>query len=221
MNHRPRLLLPTLLLCAGALGAQTPATKSTAEDSWRSQFQAGKTPLGRSMAAPTPSPVKGKVTYTLHQPKEPTDEEAKIFAGIKEGMDRATEIYNTHTRLKKALNVFYSPGTPTADGNINGSIRLGRHARNARVCMHEICHTVGIGTHHHWGRLMVDKRWQGKRANKLLQELTGDPQAQLHGDHMHFWPYGLNYDNEVKSDEDLIRHARLVEAMVQDLEETK
>jgi hypothetical protein len=38
---------------------------------------------------------------------------------------------------------------------------------------------------------------------------------------MHFWPYGLNYDSELKSEEDMIRHARLVEAIVKDLESAK
>ena len=161
------------------------------------------------------------MSYTLQKPKEPTEAETKLFASIAQGMDQAVELYNRHTTLKKHITVQYSPGTPTADGNINGTIRLGKNARNARVCMHEICHTMGVGTHGNWGTLMVESRWQGKKANKVLQELTNDPKAQLHGARMHFWPYGLNYDNEVKSDEDLIRHARIVEAIVEDLEDAK
>jgi hypothetical protein len=173
------------------------------------------------MSTAKPQSGSGKVTYTLHQPKEPTEEEAKFFASIAAGMNEAIRIYNTHTTLKKALNIYYNPGVPTANGNINGTINLGRNARNARVCMHEICHTMGVGQHGNWGKLMVDHKWQGPKANKVLQELTNDPKAQLLGDHMHFWPYGLNYDNEVKSETDLIRHAKIVEAIVEDLEDAR
>ena len=49
-----------------------------------------------------------------------------------------------------------------------------------------------------------------------LRELTGDPSAELHGDTQHFWPYGLNYTTEVSSDEDLIRHCLIVDAMQAD-----
>lgn len=207
---------------AFAFSQSTPSSiVPTADDKWRNQFKRGSVPLGQTTSAPTPRSETGKVTYTLHQPKEPSPEEKKIFAAITEGMDRAVHFYNRYTTIKKAINVHYSPGTPTADGNINGTIRLGPTARNARVCMHEICHTVGVGTHPKWGKLMVDRRWQGERANKVLQELTKDPKAQLHGDHMHFWPFGLNYDNEVKSDEDLINHAKIVEAIVKDLESAR
>jgi hypothetical protein len=199
--------------------ASGPAIIKPADEQWRNQFKAGAAPLGSAMNRQKPHPGIGKVTYTLHQPKTPTADEVLLYAGIAAGMDEAIRIYNTHTKLKKALNVHYNPSIPTADGNINGTIRLGRNARNARVCMHEICHTMGVGQHRNWGKLMVENRWQGKKANALLQEFTKDPKAQLHGDRMHFWPYGLNYDNEVKSDEDLIRHAKIVEAIVDDLED--
>ena len=187
----------------------------TGGEAWKKQFKAGAVPLG---VTPTPAPETGKVTYTLHTPKETTPEEEKIFAAIRAGMDRAVKYYNQHTSIRKKINVHYSPGTPTADGNINGTIRLGKNARNARVCMHEICHTVGVGTHGKWQQFLKDGQWQGKRANKVLQELTNDSKAQLKGDRMHFWPYGLNFDSEVKSDEDYLRHAKIVDAIVKDLE---
>ncbi|MEA3208100.1 MAG: hypothetical protein QOE70_1157 [Chthoniobacter sp.] len=197
--------------------SETPKPSSGADETWKNQFKPGAAPMAK---AATPSPESGKVTYTLQKPKEPTAEEEQIFAGIEKAMEAAIGFYNRYTTLRKKLNVSYSPGTPTADGNINGSIRVGK-SRNTRVLMHEIGHTMGVGQHANWGKLMVDHRWQGKEANKVLQELTKDPNAQLHGDHMHFWPYGLNYDNEVKSDEDLIRHTKIVQAMVKDLENAK
>ena len=55
-------------------------------------------------------------------------------------------------------------------------------------------------------------------ATQVLRELTGDPGAELHGDAQHFWPYGLNYTSEVTSNEDLIRHCVIVDAMQEDFE---
>jgi hypothetical protein len=170
--------------------------------------------------APAPEPATGKVTYTLHRPQEPTAEQEKILDGIDKAMQAAVGYYNRYTKLKKHVTVNYSPGTPTADGNINGSIRVGG-SRNTRTLMHELGHCLGVGTHRNWGKLLVNHQWHGEKANKLLQELTNDPEARLHGDRMHFWPYGLNYDPEVKSEQDLIRHARLVEAIAEDLERVK
>jgi hypothetical protein len=212
------LLSPARTL--GQLSATDQKPPSTSSDeAWKKQFQAGTKPLGS--AANSPAAQSGHVTYTLHFPEKPTPEEDKILKDITHSVDEAAKIYNKNTKLKKALDIYYSPGTPTADGNINGSIRIGKVQHNVRVVLHEMGHTMGVGTHQNWGKLMVDHLWKGERANKLLQEYTHDPKAQLHGDHMHFWPYGLNYDNEVKSDEDLIRHAKLVEAIVEDLNHTK
>ena len=58
--------------------------------------------------------------------------------------------------------------------------------------------------------------FKGEKAQALLKEIDG-PEAELHGDSQHFWPYGLNYASEVKSEQDLINHARIVEAMYQDI----
>ncbi len=202
-------------VAAQPMGAQP--SKTAADEKWRTQFQAPKTPPGQGTPAATPSPETGKVTYTLQMPKEPTEEERKLFDQIDHSMQAAIGFYNHYTKLRKHLTVTYNAGVPTADGNINGSIRVGGQ-RNTRVLLHEMGHCMGVGQHHNWGKLMVNGLWQGDRANKLLQELTNDPNAQLHGDRMHFWPYGLNFDNEVKSDEDMIRHAKLVEAMVKDMD---
>lgn len=185
-----------------------------------SQLQVPKTPLRQGSAAQTSMSETGRVTYTLHRPKEPTAKEQTLFDQIDKSTQAAVGYYNRYTRLQKHLTVTYNSGVPTADGNINGSIRIGG-LRNTRVLLHEIGHCMGVGQHRNWGKLRVRGLWQGEHANKLLQEMTNDPNAQLNGDRMHFWPYGLNYDNEVKSEEDLIRHAKLVEAMVTDMETAK
>lgn len=198
---------------------QNPASATTSKQNmdWKDQFK----PKLADPAEAAPSPkVKDRVTYTLNRAKEPTDEELAAYERITAGMDRAMKFYNKYTTdIKKHVTVNYSPGTPTADGNINGNIRMGKTSHNARVCMHEICHTVGIGTSPHWGKLVKEKIFTGKHATRQLQEITGDKNAVVHADRMHFWPYGLNFDNEVKSDEDLINHCKMVEAIYKDLQE--
>ncbi len=170
--------------------------------------------------ASPPKSATRNVTYTFQRPKEATAEQRKLFDQIDKSIQVAVGYYNRYTKLKKHVTVTFSPDTPTADANINGAIRVGG-SRNTRTILHELGHCMGVGQHRNWNKLMVDHRWQGKAANKLLQEFTNDRNAQLHGDHMHFWPYGLNYDNEMKSEQDMIRHARLVEAIVKDLESVK
>jgi hypothetical protein len=190
------------------------------EKKWRDQF-ASNQKIGSSMDAPMrngSAPTgAGHVSYTLEKAKDPTPEQQKIYDGITRAMDDAIGYYNKHSTLTKKLSIAYSPGTPTADGNINGHIRLGSQ-RNTRTCMHEIGHTLGVGTHRNWGKLMVKGHWEGQNANKVLQEYTHKPDAQVHGDRQHFWPGGLNFDSELKSEQDLIFHVQIVQAIVQDLE---
>ena len=95
---------------------------------------------------------------------------------------------------------------------------MGKTAHNERVCMHEICHTVGIGTSPDWGNLVEKGVFKGERATKQLREITGDKDAVVHADRMHFWPYGLNFDKEVQSEADLVNHCKMVEAIYEDLQ---
>lgn len=202
------------------LGLASNTTAQTSDPAWKEQFKPkpASTLQGPLGATPAPAGPKSKISYTLQKAREPSAEETAAYAGITAGMEKAVRLYNQHsTGLEKHITVTYNPGVPTADGNINGSIRMGKNARNERVCMHEICHTLGVGTSPNWGKLVVDGVFKGPRATKLLQEISGDPKAVLHADRMHFWPYGLNFDHEVKSDADLIRHCKIVTAIVKDL----
>jgi hypothetical protein len=45
--------------------------------------------------------------------------------------------------------------------------------------------------------------------------MPGD--GKLHADSQHFWPYGINQQNEVKSEADLVAHCQLVAAIRADL----
>jgi hypothetical protein len=204
------LLLTVILLSFAALTGS-----ARCEDVWERQFKP------RLEQGPHPSPVpwrKDRITYTLNQAKDPTDEEKAAYKRITESMDRAVKLYNENTtNLKKHITVSYSPDTPTADGNSNGSIRIGKNANNTRVCLHEIAHTLGIGTSPQWSGLVAGNAFTGERAAAMLRKITGDKNAVLHADRQHFWPYGLNYDGEVKSDADFAIHCRMVEAICEDL----
>jgi len=105
-------------------------------------------------------------------------------------------------------------GTPTADGNYNGWINFGTQM-NKRVALHEIAHTLGVGQHPNWRKLLVDGKWTGPRAIAQLKEFDG-PDAVLKGDRQHFWPYGLNYDKEW-SEQNEIRHVKMVGALREDM----
>ncbi len=156
----------------------------------------------------------GNVTFTLHGDIDP-----EIYDRIKGAFDEAVDYYNRYTNIEKHLNVYYNPGVPTADGNFNGTIRIGPNPSYQRTgtAMHEIAHVVGVGQHWKWNELIQDGKYTGQRGNRILQLLTGDPDAQINGDGLHFWPYGINGAHEDNGDPDLyIRHALLVQGMKAD-----
>jgi hypothetical protein len=112
----------------------------------------------------------------------------------------------------------------TADGNINGSIRFGGTQYMEYItAMHEIAHTVGVGTANNWRSFVAipdggsSGPWTGTNANKQLRAISGVSTDTLTADTQHFWPYGLNYTSEVKSEADVINHCKIVMALRKDL----
>ena len=182
--------------------------------SFRSLFFAGITFAVFSTA----SFAEGGVTYTLHKSDNPTADEQDAYERITAVMDSAVYIYNKYTSLSKFINVYYAPGVPTAEASSNGDLRFGKERSYMFVgtAMHEMAHTMGMGTTDAYRSMFKDGVFQGEKAQALLKEIDG-PDAELHGDSQHFWPYGLNYASEVHSEQDLINHARIVEAMYQDI----
>ncbi|MCF0225110.1 MAG: RICIN domain-containing protein [Fibrobacter sp.] len=134
-------------------------------------------------------------------------------------MDSAVKVYNTYTSLSKHINVYYAPGVPTAEASSNGDLRFGssRSYMFVGTAMHEMAHTLGMGTTTEYRNMLDGGVFKGQKAQAKLKELTGDDSQVLKGDSQHFWPYGLNYASEVKSEQDLIFHAQIVEAMYQDI----
>lgn len=173
-------------------------------------------PLGTTYGSVmTVTPLMGKVTYNLNQGSNPTATEKEYFRLIKIAMDSACYYYNRYTTFTANIYVYYSSGIPTAQASFKGSIGFGSNTTYMHVCtaMHEIAHYMGSGTTSVWQNLTVNGIYTGAAASKVLKDLTGEV---LKGDDMHFWPYGLNYRSEVKSAEDYVRHAKIVEAMRKD-----
>ncbi|MDN3668492.1 hypothetical protein QWY93_04015 [Echinicola jeungdonensis] len=162
---------------------------------------------------------KGNITFTLHEDPNPSTELQENYDRIKEAFKKAVEYYNSYTSIEKHINVYYNPGVPTADGNINGTIRIGSNVSYQRTgtAMHEIAHVVGVGTHWKWGELIQGGTYVGPRANEIIQILSGDNNSILRGDGTHFWPYGINGAHEDSGSPELyIWHALIMQGMKDD-----
>lgn len=198
----------------GALGA---AGKANAGSTSGGAGAAAGGGTGGSGGASSSCPYQGSISYTLMRAASPTAAQTAAYDKITAALDKALGYYNCYTDITKQLRASYEPSVATADGNVNGSIRFGsQDSMNYITAMHEIGHTVGVGSNE-WGRLLRDGIFTGATATAKLREIDGDPAAQVHGDAQHFWPYGLNYTTEVKSDADLLAHCALVMAIRADI----
>ena len=167
----------------------------------------------------TVSFAEGGVTYTLHKSANPTSDEEDAYRRITAVMDSAVKLYNTYSNLSKFINVYYSPGVPTAEASSNGDLRFGENRSYMVVptAMHEMGHTMGIGTTQEYWDACQDGVFRNDKVQAKLRELSGKPSDELHCDRQHIWPYGLNQASEVKSEKDLIIHVQLVDFIHQQL----
>lgn len=159
-----------------------------------------------------------EVTYTLHKSANPTADEQDAYKRITAVMDSAVKLYNTYSNLSKFINVYYAPGVPTAEASSNGDLRFGENRSYMVVptAMHEMAHTLGVGTTSEYAATCVDGVFRDDKVQAKLREMDG-PNAELHCDRQHIWPYGLNQASEAKSEQDLINHVILVETIYQQL----
>jgi hypothetical protein len=158
------------------------------------------------------------LTWTLVRASNPTADQIDAYNRITAAMNAAVSMYNGQTNVTKAITVYYVPSVPTADGNINGTIRFGSNRSYMTQCtaMHEIGHTLGVGTSSKWSSMFKNGVYQGANATAMLRSMVGEsPTAVIKGDAMHFWPYGLNYNSEWSTVNGQ-RHARIVGAMKKD-----
>jgi autotransporter-associated beta strand protein len=142
------------------------------------------------------------------------DSDARRDAAIA-AMDAAVGRYNAYGTFNKTITVTYNSGVATADGNYNGSIRFGGTWPNERVALHEIGHTLGIGTTGNYAGLMTGGNWDGASGLSLLRQFDG-LESTLNGDGAHFWPYGLNFDSE-GAEINRQRHVAMLYAMRADM----
>jgi len=179
------------------------------------QFPAGCTCLGLGPPSCTPT---GHVVYTLAKSAAPTGAEQSAYDAITCAMDGAVAYYNCNTTITKQLNVSFVPSVPTADGNINGSIRFGgTQYMECATAMHETAHAVGIGTDANWPTYSVGGLFTGPIAIAQLHAIPGHETDTLHSDTQHFWPFGLNQASEAMSPADLVDHCLMVTAIRKDL----
>lgn len=136
---------------------------------------------------------------------------------IESAMNAAVARYNKAANWwDRTLTVEYNAGVPTADAVISGHIRFGADVnfQNERTALHEIAHTYGVGSSWKWDTLIYNGEFIGSRTKTLVQWYDGSGGGIWTGGG-HFWPYGLNYNNEF-SDLNAQRHTEIVSAMVMD-----
>ena len=141
--------------------------------------------------------VFGNITYTLDQ--SVADADPAIRDQIETSIAEAVALYNQRGSFNKHLNIYYNSSVPTADGNYNGNIRFGG-SRSTRTALHEISHTLGVGTYGTWSNNISGGLWTGSYATNKMHDLEGLT-VSVHADGMHFWDfgvytYGLNYASE-------------------------
>lgn len=169
----------------------------------------------QSAPAPKEQVAAATITWTLERAANPTQDQQTAYNLITTAMNAAVSRYNNVSDLGKTITVRYDPGVPTADGNINGTIRFGnRSYMTERTALHEIAHTIGVGTSSGWSSLGGSGTWRGAQATALVKQFDGSGAALSTGGG-HFWPYGLNYENEFSSTA-ANRHVQIVAAMVRD-----
>ena len=128
------------------------------------------------------------------------------LARLQKTMAEAVEYYNALTSIQgHGLTVNYGSGTPTAEASYGGWMRFGPNPSYQRVgtALHEMAHTIGVGTHKIWYGPSSPLRetgsrglWLGERAQELIKFLDNNQSSALTGDHIHMWPYGINGANE-------------------------
>lgn len=218
----------------GAGGARVDAgldlVADTRPDVFVSDTRSGAdVPVGGGSDATTrdgaPCPYTGNVTYTLSKNADASAAEQAAYPLMTKAMDEAVYYYNCYTNISKKVTVTYNASVDTVDGNINGSIRFGSNTSYMEYtrAMHEISHTVGVGTASNWMNFLPTpagggtRVWTGTNATAELRAITGVPTDVIKGDTQHFWPNGLNYASEVKSEADVINHCRIVMALRKDM----
>ncbi|KAL2145823.1 hypothetical protein VTI28DRAFT_6120 [Corynascus sepedonium] len=155
------------------------------------------------------------LTFQVQRASNPSADQTDAYGRIEAAVQAAVDRYNRLApHANKALTIQYEPSVATADGNFNGNIRFGsnRSYMTERTALHEIAHTLGVGQTRAFDEKCASGNWP--TALPLLRSWDGQ-NAVINCGGGHFWPYGLNYENEF-SQTDADRHCLLVDAMLVD-----
>lgn len=143
------------------------------------------------------SPVKndnmGNVTFSLFLDSITYPEQYRL---IYEAMDSACKYFSKYTPFIENIPVYYNPSVPTAQAGYRTKIEFGPNTRYMWVgtAIHEMAHYFGSGTTNVWQSKMINGIWTGKHGTELMKSINGDV---IHGDSQHYWPYGINYKEEI------------------------
>jgi hypothetical protein len=165
---------------------------------------------------------KGTINYTLS-----SNVTGDNRTRIDKAMRSAVDYLNNLTSIQgHSLSVNFGSETPTAEASYGGWMRFGPNAsyQQTGTALHEIAHTIGVGTHSLWSGPSSPLRatgssgaWLGDRTTKLLQFLDNDPASYLRGDATHMWPYGVNGAQEDNGTKFLyVANALIVQALGED-----
>jgi hypothetical protein len=175
-------------------------------------------PARAATIAPPACLKAGHITYTIHRAANPSPDESSAYDAIDTAMSQAVAFYDCYTEVTKAIPVSYDPGVRTSRGSIGDGIRFGSRASMQQItAMHEISHTLGVGTDPAWTSHVSHGAWTGPVATAELRIISHDQSAVLHANRQSFAPYGLNATSEVQGAGDLVAHCRLVVAMRTDM----
>jgi autotransporter-associated beta strand protein len=158
------------------------------------------------------APSSYALTWSLNSGNEnwPSDKRAAIVSA----MNEAVSVYNANGFFDKRVTANYNASVPTAQASYSGWIDFGGSI-SSRVALHEISHTLGVGQVPAWNTNRTDNKWTGAYGVARVKLYDG-ASAVLNADTMHFWPYGLNYDDE-NTPTKWNRHCRMVSAMRRDM----
>lgn len=157
-----------------------------------------------------------QLTWSLASGNEswPADKRAAIVSAMTE----AVALYNANGHFPKTLWANYNSSVATAQASYSGWIDFGGSI-GTRVALHEISHTLGVGTVSAWNNHRSGNTWTGAFAINRVKLFNG-PSATLSADAIHFWPYGLNYDTEDGTTQ-RVRHVKMVSALRRDMDIVK
>ncbi len=115
---------------------------------------------------------------------------------ITDSMNWTINQINTLAAYSGSVRTVYSAGTPTADASYLGQVRFGGQT-NRRTALHEMGHWLGSGGIAEFRRLVSGGTFNGGITNLRARGYDGAG-ARVGSDGTHFWPYGMNFDNEFR-----------------------